>query len=381
MHTAPSYWEQQTWLRQADVAIAGAGLLGLWTAYELKRQRPQCRIVLLERAPYPQGASARNAGFACFGSPSEMLYDRQLNGEAAMLQVVEQRYAGIGKLRQVLGDAAIGFDHSGGYECYPDHPAHWDAQIADLNKLLQPIMGTAQAFVPAHAQLAAMGMSGFGAMVANGLEGGIDSGAMVAALTQRVQQLGVQVLYGAEVLAMEPAADHWQLRTPTCQLRATQVLLATNAWLQHMAPALGVVPARGQVLVTKPLPGLALQGTFHFDEGYYYWRHLPGQRLLLGGARNADFAGEQTLEMATSAPIQQALEAFLIRHFPQYFTPQNVAAQIAHRWAGLMAMHPQKTPVLAQTAPGLWAAMCCNGMGVALAPRFAETVASAILTN
>ncbi|MCU0336071.1 MAG: FAD-binding oxidoreductase [Chitinophagaceae bacterium] len=381
MHTAPSYWEQQTWLRPADVAIVGAGLLGLWTAYELKRQRPHWRIVLLERAPYAQGASARNAGFACFGSPSEMLYDSRLNGEDAMLQVVEQRYAGIGKLRRVLGDDAIGFDHSGGYECYPDAPAEWDEKIAGLNKLLQPIMGTPQAFVPAHAQLPAMGMHGFGAMVANRLEAGIDSGAMVAALSKLVQQLGVQVLYGAEVLAKEPAADHWQLRTPNWQLRASQVLLATNAWLHHMAPTLGVVPARGQVLVSKPLPGLALQGTFHFDEGYYYWRHLPGQRLLLGGARNADVAGEQTLEMTTSAPIQQALEAFLIRHFPQYFTPQNIVVQIEYRWAGLMAMHPQKTPVLTQIAPGLWAAMCCNGMGVALAPRFAETVASAILTN
>src|SRR3954451_21583646 len=48
---------------EADVAIVGAGFTGLWTAYYLKRARPQLRIVVLEREHAGFGASGRNGGW------------------------------------------------------------------------------------------------------------------------------------------------------------------------------------------------------------------------------------------------------------------------------------------------------------------------------
>src|SRR5436305_2048389 len=47
----------------ADVAIVGGGLTGLWTALEVTRRRPGVRVVLLERGLCGDGASARNGGF------------------------------------------------------------------------------------------------------------------------------------------------------------------------------------------------------------------------------------------------------------------------------------------------------------------------------
>jgi glycine/D-amino acid oxidase-like deaminating enzyme len=147
-----------------------------------------------------------------------------------------------------------------------------------------------------------------------------------------------------------------------------------------MAPSLGIKPARGQVMVTEPIQGLKMHGTFHFDEGFYYWRHL-GNRILLGGARNADFAGEETLESTVSEVIQSQLEQFLIRHLPAHFNASSIQSMVSLRWGGLMAMSPDKKPVLVETEKAVWAAMCCNGMGVALAPVFAERVAAAVLTS
>ena len=49
--------------RHADVAIIGAGYTGLWTAYYLKRQAPQLRIVVLEAETAGFGASGRNGGW------------------------------------------------------------------------------------------------------------------------------------------------------------------------------------------------------------------------------------------------------------------------------------------------------------------------------
>jgi hypothetical protein len=68
------------------------------------------------------------------------------------------------------------------------------------------------------------------------------------------------------------------------------------------------------VLLTSPIKGLPFRGTFHADEGFYYFRNL-GDRVLLGGARNKAFEEEQTTEMHPSVKIQEALEAYLSESF------------------------------------------------------------------
>jgi glycine/D-amino acid oxidase-like deaminating enzyme len=49
--------------RDADVCVVGAGFTGLWTAYHLKRARPELEVVVLERAWAGFGASGRNGGW------------------------------------------------------------------------------------------------------------------------------------------------------------------------------------------------------------------------------------------------------------------------------------------------------------------------------
>ena len=70
-----SYWEQKTWLNNIDYAVVGSGIVGLSTALHLKIKQPNAKIIILEKGLFPQGASTKNAGFACFGSLSEILKD------------------------------------------------------------------------------------------------------------------------------------------------------------------------------------------------------------------------------------------------------------------------------------------------------------------
>lgn len=49
--------------READVCIVGAGFTGLWTAYYLKREQPDLRIIILEKEFAGFGASGRNGGW------------------------------------------------------------------------------------------------------------------------------------------------------------------------------------------------------------------------------------------------------------------------------------------------------------------------------
>ena len=65
-----SYWERESFLEHYDAIVVGAGIAGLSAAIELKKKQPDISIAVLERSWLSDGASSKNAGFACFGSVS-----------------------------------------------------------------------------------------------------------------------------------------------------------------------------------------------------------------------------------------------------------------------------------------------------------------------
>ena len=155
-------------------------------------------------------------------------------------------------------------------------------------------------------------------------------------------------------------------------------MLTTNAFLGEMLPQTGILPARGQVLVTRPIEGLKLFGTFHFNQGFYYWRHLPGNRILLGGGRNLDIAGETTTEHGLNTTIENGLLRFLQHHLLPEALAEHAHQLVDQQWSGHMAMTTNHQPAIYQYA-NVYAACCCNGMGVALSPIFAESLAQKLL--
>ena len=115
---AISVWEQSTYFAPNDFVIVGCGFVGLWTAYEAIQKNPKLNITILERGVIPSGASTRNAGFSCFGSVSELMYDVQLMGEAAMLETVKMRYDGLQRIQKVFKAKEIDYNQWGGYELF-----------------------------------------------------------------------------------------------------------------------------------------------------------------------------------------------------------------------------------------------------------------------
>ena len=73
-------------------------------------------MLILERGIIPSGASSRNAGFACFGSFTELESDTQQHGENEMLKLVELRFKGLEKIRKKFSTDRIGYENLGGYE-------------------------------------------------------------------------------------------------------------------------------------------------------------------------------------------------------------------------------------------------------------------------
>src|SRR5579863_3093098 len=111
-----SIWEKESFFAPADIVIAGSGFVGLWSAYYLKRAHPSLSVTIVERGAIPTGASTRNAGFACFGSLTELIADAKKMGEDRMLELVEMRYKGLRRIRKTFSDKKTGYKTYGGYE-------------------------------------------------------------------------------------------------------------------------------------------------------------------------------------------------------------------------------------------------------------------------
>ena len=113
-----SFWEKDTWFTDIDFTIVGSGIVGLNTALRLRERFPKSKILVLEKGMLPQGASTKNAGFACFGSISEIIDDLKSQTEQQVIDLVTKRWAGLTLLRKNLGDDAIDFKPYGGYELF-----------------------------------------------------------------------------------------------------------------------------------------------------------------------------------------------------------------------------------------------------------------------
>src|SRR3954463_11249546 len=98
----PSVWELESFYAPKDVTIVGAGLAGLWSAYYLKKNNPKLSILVLDKGVIPTGASTRNAGFAGYGSLTELLADARTMGEDRMLELVSLRVEGLQRIKETL---------------------------------------------------------------------------------------------------------------------------------------------------------------------------------------------------------------------------------------------------------------------------------------
>ncbi|MBL7981428.1 MAG: FAD-binding oxidoreductase [Flavobacteriales bacterium] len=367
-----SIWESGHFHRSPHLAVIGGGIVGLFTALFHKRAHPHHHVLVLERGPFPSGASVKNAGFACFGSPSELLADMDNEGADAMLARVEERWLGLLELRNELGDDAIGFEPTGGHEVYRAHDPLY-TRVAErfdaLNDLIRPLFGKT-VFHWDDQALDRTGMAGLEHLARTDLEGPLDSGALMNTLLRKAIAEGVLFRPCAEVVGFEEGSNAVLIRlADSAEIHAARIVVATNAWTQELLPQLEVVPARGQVLLTNPVPGLRLRGTYHYDEGFYYFRDHAGG-VLLGGGRNLDFTGETTAQEGTTPLIQDAL----VRLLDEVILP-GTNYTIARRWSGIMGMGSSKSPIVERTSERVVAAVRLGGMGVAIGIRVARRAA------
>jgi gamma-glutamylputrescine oxidase len=374
-----SFWEEDAFLPPVDVIIAGAGFAGLWTAWHLVNTKPGIRVRILDKALVPSGASTRNAGFACFGSLTELIADAKHVGEKAMQELVSMRWEGLRMLTRLLSPEEVEYTQEGGYELIPPGKFNSAYQLEDeilrINGLLREVAGTASTFKNAPEKLLNFRFNGTGFLVENALEGQLHPGKIVRVLLSRLQNKGVDIKFGIEVTSYSPEENKVEIETNIGRLSCKHFVLCTNAFAPKLSDELAVTPARGQLLLTSPLPELAFKGCFHADEGFLYFRNL-GNRVLLGGARNKALAEEETLDQVVSSGVQHELE----RYLSTVILP-GVEVHIERRWSGIMGMSPSRMPIVKQLEDGIVAAVAMGGIGVAAGPVVGRKAAELVLSS
>ncbi|MGX1927966.1 NAD(P)/FAD-dependent oxidoreductase [Flagellimonas sp. 2504JD4-2] len=365
-----SYWENKTWLTDVDFTVIGSGIVGLNCALHLKEKYPKSKILILEKGILPQGASTKNAGFACFGSISELLSDMNRHNEEEIFQLVRKRWEGIKLLRKLLGDKEIGFALHGGHELFLKNDQTLYERCLDgmdkLNELLKPIFGE-QPFLKTRNLFGFEGI--FDDYVTHKFEGQLDTGKMMDTLLQKVLKNGVRILNAVEVTGFEDSKSGVSIQTDSFSLNSKKVFVATNGFAAKLLKNETILPARAQVVVTKPIKNLNIKGTFHLDEGYYYFRNIDN-RILFGGGRNLDFKTEETMEFGSSPLIQKKLEQLL-----ETVILPNQSVEIEQRWSGIMGVGKQKTPIVKSVSNNVHCGVRLGGMGVALGSLIGKELA------
>ncbi len=353
-----SYWELKEWFTNIDFTIVGSGIVGLNCALELKNKYPKAKILILEKGMLPQGASTKNAGFACFGSLSEIIDDLNSHTEEEVFNLVDKRWNGLQLLRKNLGDKNIDFQQNKGFELCDSETFFEDciSKKNTINNLLKPIFkervfttcNNIFAFQKTHQQY-----------IVNNFEGQIDTGKMASELLQRAQKLGIKILNNILVESYQENQNKINVKTNRLDFYTSKLLIATNGFASTLLKE-NVQPARAQVLITKPIKNLHIKGTFHLDKGYYYFRNID-DRILFGGGRNLDFKGEETQRFGQTEVIQNQLEKIL----KETILP-NTNFEIDYRWSGIMGVGKQKNAIVKQLSNNAFCGVRLGGMGIAI---------------
>lgn len=357
-----SFWETQSYFSNIDLIVIGSGIVGLNAAISFKEKHKQAKVVVLERGILPSGASTKNAGFACFGSVSELLSDIKKTNEDTVWQTVEMRIKGLELLRKRLGDKQIDYNEWGGYELFDDQLKYNECAdaIEGFNKKIKSFTKTNATYSVKNEHINKFQFKQIKGLILNKKEGQINTGNMMQHLIQLALSKGIVILNSIQVAKINDIKTKVILETSIGELASKQLIVATNGFANELLKLKDVQPARAQVLITKPIKNLKLKGTFHYDEGFYYFRNI-GDRVLFGGGRNLDFKKETSSELVLNTKIQDHLDKLL-----KTVILPTTKFEVEQRWSGIMGVGSEKKPIIQKVSPNVVCAVRMGGMGVAI---------------
>lgn len=333
--------------RRVQYLIAGLGITGAATALELVLHGvPASDIAIVEAAHLAFGASGRNAGFVLSFPGAEILDWRRNFGDAGARDLILLNERNRQLVREFV--TTQGLWHQAGGSYFLAASPEEGARLRECSMMLGEAGAVGFELRDRHLPAG----DGFHECIHQPADLGINPVLYVAAL---LRASGVGYTSGC---LLQPGGiatdgDGLSIQTSLGSVRADHLILASNAFSpfidKHFATRIPITPARNQVLLARVADAAALErwgaGIYYSNEGYDYWRALPGGLFLLGGGRNHDREGEATWRHEQNPRIMRYLEDNLL---PRLVGP---TATVLHRWQGTLGMSPDGIP-LAGVLPG-----------------------------
>ncbi|HEU4326987.1 MAG TPA: FAD-dependent oxidoreductase [Roseiflexaceae bacterium] len=371
--TPLSYWQQARTARsapaeplpaQVDLAVVGGGLLGVACAYWLARAGHA--PLLLERDVLAAGATGRNGGLMVVGTAEDYPGAIARLGHQTARRIWALTEQSVALLHETLIEERIdcAYCPNGHLQLALD-PEQQRRQERTAGLLREDGFGVE---LLDRAAVQALIDTPLGPQIAGGLMlpgGRLHSGRLVWGLAEAAERHGAQIREGVACLEIAQDGAGVRIVTTAGVVQARTAVVAANAWLGALLPALAglVTPVRGQVLAYAPTqPVFSTGGSAAVTPTGEYWQQTADGSIVIGGCR-ADASGRDVgITSATPSPeVQGAIERVLPGLFPDLALPP-----VALRWAGLMAFTPDYTPVAGPLPdePGIWAVGGFSGHGM-----------------
>ncbi len=361
-----SIWEDVLYHQKYDLIVVGAGLTGQSAALFFKKENPDAKVLVVDRGVFPIGASTRNAGFACIGTIGEHLSDLEIDSEEQLKKRIKDRYEGLILLRETIGDDAMDYNHTGGWELYidPDKYKIAEENISRFNYWMEELIGEQNIYEP----VVYNGITS----IYNRCEGMLHPGKAIKKLYELNRALGVEFRWNTPIKEIDPNEGKI-IVDELLYFSADKIVVATNAFTSKLLKDYVIKPGRGYVFVTNELNHLNWKGTFHYDKGYVYFRNLGDKRVLLGGGRNIDPNAEETDEFG----INEDIKGFLL-YFAEEVLELPEGWKVEYEWSGIMGFTESKSAILEKVSDHCIVAAGLSGMGVALGMQLGKKAAKAV---
>jgi glycine/D-amino acid oxidase-like deaminating enzyme len=337
--------------RAPDVEIVGAGITGCSCALALARAGTLVRVH--DERPVAAGASGRNGGFALRGGAASYPVTAEAMGREAARELWAWTEGALDRLEELSGDA---FRRTGSLRLANDEEerdelrAEYEALRADgfaaewRDDLDPPLAGR------------------FAGAIYHPPDAAIQPARLVRRLASLAADAGVEFRLGERVGSVD-------------ELPAATVVVATDGYPSGLLGDLEglIIPTRGQMIATEPLPERLFACPHYGRHGFDYWQQTPDGRLLAGGFRDHALDSEFTAEERTTPLIQGALEEFVAGLVGR-------PLEVTHRWAGLFGLVLDFLPVVG-SLPGserVWVVGGYSGHGNVLGFACGDLVARVI---